>query len=200
MINNFNLPGKVYTMDISPDGNKLVAGFSGRNIYIYDVRKTGKILQKRDSSLKFQTRVIRCSIDNLGYSVGSIEGRIAIEYFDASKEVQDKKYAFKCHRKKIDNVETLYPVNAIAYHPIFGTFASGGADGIVNTWDGKKQKKLNSFSQYPTSISSLSFNIDGSLLAIASSYTFELGDIDHPKDEIYIRTIIDQHVVFTNKN
>jgi cell cycle arrest protein BUB3 len=73
-VNTFQLPGKVYSMDIrylfcfyfSPDGNKLVVATSSLNVYIYDVRNSGKILQTRESSLKFQSRILRCSIDNTG--------------------------------------------------------------------------------------------------------------------------------------
>ena len=35
----------------------------------------------------------------LGYALSSIEGRVAIEYFDPRPEIQKKNYAFKCHRK-----------------------------------------------------------------------------------------------------
>lgn len=43
----------------------------------------------------------------------------------------------------------------------FGTFASGGCDGMVNVWDGAKKKRLCQFHKYPTSISALAFNYDG---------------------------------------
>lgn len=33
-----------------------------------------------------------------GYTLSSIEGRVAVEYLDPSPEAQKKKYAFKCHR------------------------------------------------------------------------------------------------------
>lgn len=36
----------------------------------------------------------------------------------------------------------MYPVNAIAYHPVHGTFATGGGDGVVNIWDGNNKKRL----------------------------------------------------------
>ena len=38
--------------------------------------------------------------------------------------------------------DTVYPVNTIAFHPLFGTFATGGCDGSVCVWDGDKKKKL----------------------------------------------------------
>ena len=58
----------------------------------------------------------------------------------------------------------------------YGTFASGGGDGVVNMWDGFNKKRIKQFAKYPTSIASLSFNCSGDLLAIASSYTFEEGE------------------------
>ncbi len=40
---------------------------------------------------------------------------------------QAKKYAFKCHRRSEGGRDTVYPVNAIAFAPFHGTFATGGA-------------------------------------------------------------------------
>ena len=53
-----------------------------------------------------------------GYAIGSVEGRIGVEYFDPSQEAQDKKYAFKCHRQTIEDVDHVWPVNALAFHPV----------------------------------------------------------------------------------
>ncbi|KAJ1556320.1 hypothetical protein HK405_002010, partial [Cladochytrium tenue] len=129
----------------------------------------------RESS-KFMTRVLRCMPNGEGYATGSIEGRIAVEFFDESPEVQAKKYAFKCHREKQEGIDTVYPVNAIAFHPVHGTFASGGGDGVVNMWDGNHRKRIKALPRYPTSIASLSFSCDGEYLAVASSYTYEEGE------------------------
>ena len=52
-------------------------------------------------------------------SMASVEGRIAVEYFDPSPEAQEKKYAFKCHRQTIDDVDHVWPVNALAFHPVY---------------------------------------------------------------------------------
>ena len=71
-----------------------------------------------------------------GYALSSIEGRVAVEFFDPSPSgthntrspnlaadcgcapttVQKNKYAFKCHRTTVGKTQTLYPVNAIAYN------------------------------------------------------------------------------------
>ena len=58
------------------------------------------------------------SFASLGYVLSSIEGRVAVEYFDPSPEVQKKKYAFKCHRIKEEGMENIYPVNAISFHNV----------------------------------------------------------------------------------
>jgi len=126
-----------------------------------------------------------------GFALGSIEGRIAIEYVNPllSKE-EKKKYAFKCHR--ID--DTVYPVNCISFHAGYGTFASGGCDGVCNIWDYESKKKLVTLPKFPTSVSAVCFDSTGKKLAIASSYTFEEGEKDAPPDEIYVKEVQDFEV------
>ena len=48
----------------------------------------GQPEQERESSLRFQTRCVRCFPDATGFALSSIEGRIAMEYFDLSESVQ----------------------------------------------------------------------------------------------------------------
>ena len=81
-------------------GEKFVVGTSGRKIFVWDVRNMGHVNQRRESSLKYQTRCIRVFPNKQGYVLSSIEGRVAVEYLDSNPEVQKKKYAFKCHRIK----------------------------------------------------------------------------------------------------
>jgi len=141
--------------------------------------------QERMSPLKCQTRCISASPDGRGFVVGSTEGRVAVEYLAEDEGGQSRKYAFKCHRQG----DLVFPVNALAFHPVYGTFASGGADGVVNIWDGENRKRLSQFHQYPTSVADVCFSHDGGLLAIAASYTFERGQVPHPADNVYIRTV-----------
>lgn len=110
-------------MDTCED--KLVVGTAGRKIRIWTLANMG-MPEARESSLRFQTRCIRCFPNRQGYVVSSIEGRVAVEYFD---ETQRQKYAFKCHRTKDEaNVELIYPVNVIAFHRQHNSFATGGSD------------------------------------------------------------------------
>lgn len=180
---------RVYTMALSEE--RLVVGTAGRRVMVWDLRNMGAIQQRRESSLKFQTRCIRTFPNKQGYVLSSIEGRVAVEYFDPSPETQKRKYAFKCHRVKTDGVEYCYPVNAISFHNGYNTFATGGSDGFVNIWDGFNKKRLCQLHRYQSSISYLCFSHDGGTLAIAVSYLNEEGEKEHPDDAIYIRQVSD---------
>lgn len=186
-------PSTVYTLDSI--NHQLVVGTAGRHVLIWDLRQMHAPVEQRESSLKYQTRCIRCFPNGQGYILGSIEGRIAVEMFDPIPEVQKKKYAFKCHRVKEGDKEIIHPITAIAFHQTYNTFATGGCDGIVNIWDGFNRKRLAQLSKYPTSISSLAFSEDGNQLAIASSYMFESGQIENePEPTIYIRSVAENEV------
>lgn len=200
---NISLPDKALSMDVDPSNPLRVAiSTAGRRLIIIDIQIpddnttseiTAKIVLNRESSLKFQSRVCRFFPDGIGLAIGSIEGRVGIEFLNELSVSSDgmKKYAFKCHR--VGSV--VYPVNAIAFHPIHGTFATGGCDGSVVTWDGLHKKKLVVFPKFPSGIAAMAFNRDGSELAIASSYTFEEGERDDAgKDEIYVKKMKDAEV------
>ncbi|CAN7999283.1 unnamed protein product [Ixodes pacificus] len=188
----FNQAERVYTMSVC--GDKLVVGTALRKVLVWDLRNMGYVKQRRDSNLKYQTRCIRCFPNQQGFVLSSIEGRVAVEYLDPSAEVQKKKYAFKCHRTKDSaGIELIYPVNAIAFHNLYNTFATGGSDGHVNIWDGFNKKRLCQFHKYPSSIAALAFSHDGSLLAIGSSFLYEEDDVEIiPPDAIFVRRVTDQ--------
>jgi cell cycle arrest protein BUB3 len=207
------LPGKAFSMDVDPVHSRILVATSGRQNCIFDIRKGGgdatgasvklESTLQRESSLKFQTRSVRFfhgSGDS--FCIASIEGRVGVEYLDditGTEGEKRKKYAFKCHRVN----DTVYPVNVLACHPKFQTvFATGGCDGTVVMWDAQLKKKLTSLPKFLTSISALAFSYDEELaaraggkdateLAIASSYTYEEGDREHPQDELYVRQILD---------
>ncbi|KAG1342074.1 putative Mitotic checkpoint protein BUB3.1 [Cocos nucifera] len=187
LVGTYPQPERVYSLSLV--GHRLVVATAGRHVNVYDLRNMSQPEQRRESSLKYQTRCVRCYPNGTGFALSSVEGRVAMEFFDLSEVGQSKKYAFKCHRKSEAGKDTVYPVNAIAFHPIYGTFATGGCDGYVNVWDGNNKKRLYQYSKYPTSVAALSFSRDGRLLAVASSYTFEEGDIAHEPDAIFVRNV-----------
>lgn len=196
---SLSLPGKAFSMD-SYESSCLVAT-SGRKICKIDIRKgklneddeeggimedndnemAGEITMERESPLKYQTRVGRFIPDGSGYAIGSVEGRVAVEFLNNPNR---KNYAFKCHRSG----DIIYPVNDIQFHPTYTTtFATGGCDGTVVVWDAICKKKLATLPKLASSISAMAFSPDGNELAIASSYTFEDGEREHPRDEIFVK-------------
>ena len=117
--------------------------------------------------------------------------RVAVEYLNTDAEVQKKKYAFKCHRVKQDGTEHIYPVNAVSFHRGHNTFATGGSDGFVNIWDPFNKKRLCQFHRYSMDVASLSFNWEGSMVAIAVSRVWQEDDVQPGKDAIFVRHVTD---------
>ena len=195
-VGTYAQPEKVLAMCAgTPAGGEraplLVVGMCGRHVHVIDLRKPEEALQKRESSLKCQTRCVAQMPSGEGYALGSVEGRVAIEYFEPDEKTQEKKYAFKCHRAAVEGGDGVYPVNAIAFHPRHGTFATGGCDGVVNVWDAANKKKICNLRKCPTSIAALAFSPSGDAIAIASSYTFEQGDKTTAPDEIIVKKLAD---------
>jgi cell cycle arrest protein BUB3 len=117
-------------------GSPIIAvATAARHVVLLDVRAPSEALQRRESSLKSATRCIAMSADASGFTLGSVDGRVAVEIVDPSPEAQAKRYAFRCHRSLEGGVDTAHPVNAIAVHPVHATFATGGGDGHVYVWD-----------------------------------------------------------------
>jgi len=171
---SYTLPERVYHMDLV--NNTLVVALASRLFHIYDIRNMKEPISERESSLKFMTRALACMVNGQGYATGSVEGRIAVEYFDSSPQVQEQKYAFKCHRQTIDDVDHVWPVNSLAFHPVYNTFASAGSDGIVSIWDHQSKKRLRQYPKYDSPVPSIAFNSDGTKLAVAVCNTWDEGE------------------------
>jgi len=117
-----------------------------------------------------------------------------VEPFADAAGGKTDKFAFKCHREKVGDVEMVYPVNCMSFSQPHGTFATGGCDGIVSIWDAATRKRITQYHKYATSISSIDFSADSQMLAIAVSYTFEEGEKPHPPDAIMVRTVKESEV------
>ncbi|CAB4252161.1 similar to Saccharomyces cerevisiae YER107C GLE2 Component of the Nup82 subcomplex of the nuclear pore complex [Maudiozyma barnettii] len=178
-ISTLTMPDRVYTMDNK--SQLLVVGTAERHIAIINLNNPGTIFKATQSPLKWQTRVVACYNEGNGYAIGSVEGRCAIRYVD--DEMQKKSgFSFKCHRQSnpnraagTQNQSMVYPVNSIAFHPIYGTFGTAGGDGCFHFWDKDHRHRLKAFPTLQASIPVINFNRTGSIFAYALSYDWHQG-------------------------
>lgn len=182
-----DLPERCYAMDVKD--NLLVVGTAGRHVVVYDVSGQPREHSRKESPLKYQTRCISCFPDSTGYAVGSIEGRVGIQY--VQKVNGKENFAFKCHRQ--DN--NVYSVNAIPFQTQYGTFATVGSDGVVNFWDKDNKQRLKGFGAIERTIPAAAFNAQGNLFAYASSYDWHKG-CQHVQqgNEIFVHFVLDEEI------
>eukprot|EP00039_Didymoeca_costata_P032236 m.37138 g.37138 ORF g.37138 m.37138 type:complete len:360 (+) comp9254_c0_seq1:94-1173(+) len=169
----FQMPERVYAMDVCKN-LAVVATAEQKHIYSYNLDQAPKEYRKINTQLHMQTRCITCFPSADGFAVGSIEGRVGIQYIDANRGKSDD-FSFKCHRDNQENM--IHCVNGISFHPVYGTFATCGSDGRFVFWDKDARNKLKSFPQLPAlqPITSCSFNRNGTLFAYAHSYDWSKG-------------------------
>ncbi|KAG0243830.1 WD40-repeat-containing domain protein [Mortierella sp. GBAus27b] len=173
-ISSVTLPERLYTMDSAFP--ILVAGTADRHILVYNLNNPTAPIKSQTSPLKWQTRTVSCFLNGSGYAIGSIEGRVAIQYIE-DKDSQ-LNFSFKCHREGGQNPRdraTVYSVNSIQWNPTHGTFSTAGSDGSFTFWDRDSRQKLKSFPKVASSISSSCFNRNGKIFAYAVSYDWNKG-------------------------
>ncbi|KAI9342471.1 WD40-repeat-containing domain protein [Zopfochytrium polystomum] len=183
------LPERCYTMDVS--GPLLVVGTAERHIMIYNLANPGTPFRQIMSPLKWQTRVVSCFPSSTGFAIGSIEGRVGIQYVE-EKDSQNN-FSFKCHRDD----KNVYSVNDISFHPIYGTFSTAGSDGSFHFWDKDSRSRLKMFPSVGTSIAATAFNRTGTIFAYAASYDWSKGH-EHYKqgmqNQIYLHAVKDEDI------
>ena len=152
------------------------------------------------------------SPDGTNFSIGSVEGRVAISPVSAAPASASHKssfeyFTFKCHRKTLQNAaQIVYPVNSLCYHyhnqNNTSLLFSGGSDGIINVWDWARKKRIYQFASVnnndntnssgttmPVSIAAMDVNSSGTQLAMAASYMYEQGEIRCVSIYYYYRSI-----------
>ncbi|KAL7425158.1 mitotic spindle checkpoint protein Bub3 [Cryptotrichosporon argae] len=178
LVTSLALPERAYTLSYAPASDRLLLSMAHRHVLVYRGAALAQATpgapvepeSRRESALKMLSRTVACMADGKGWASASIEGRIAVEYFDTDAETQANKYAFRAHRQTVDGVDYVYPINAIAYHPIHNTFASGGSDATLSIWDHTAKKRMRVFADYAPAVSALAFSPDGTRLAVGCSY------------------------------
>jgi len=161
-----NLSERVYCMDVRYP--LCVVGTADNQISIFNLDNPQSPFKTVASPLKLQTRCVSCFVDKTGFAVGSIEGRVGIQYIDDNA----KNFAFKCHRDQ--NARQIFSVNAISFHPC-GTFSTAGSDGCFHFWDKDSKQRLKQFSSINVPITSTKFNAEGNLFAYGHGYDWSQG-------------------------
>lgn len=186
------LPGKVYAMDTQD--HLVLVGMSDRLLSLYDLRQTAQPLMSRPSSLPYQTRSLALMPDLTCFAIGSIEGRVGVEYIstDATPKshMSDKKnYAFRCHRKQQADTELIYPVHDLVFHPRYHTFLTAGGDGTMSTWDPWNKKRIKHLTGFRSGVCSVALNAEGDLMAMGVGYAYEQGERDHEAEQVLVRRV-----------
>jgi mRNA export factor len=85
-------------------------------------------------------------------------------------------FSFRCHREPPQNSNVnVFSVNAISFHPTYGTFSTAGADGTFHFWDKDAKFRLKGYPSVGGAITSTAFNKDGKFFAYAISYDWSKG-------------------------
>ncbi|RKP09491.1 WD40-repeat-containing domain protein [Thamnocephalis sphaerospora] len=183
------LPERCYAMDaLYP---MLVVGCADRHILIYNLNNPTTPFKSTQSPLKWQTRCVSCFPAGNGFALGSIEGRVAIQYVE-EKDASGN-FSFKCHRDS----SQVYSVNAISFHPVHGTFSTAGSDGTFNFWDKDSKQRLKMFPTVGAPITATTFNRNGTIFAYAVGYDWSKGHQSAPatpKNQIFLHAAKEEDV------
>ncbi|KAG9304958.1 hypothetical protein G9A89_003127 [Geosiphon pyriformis] len=188
-----NLPERCYAMDLVFP--LMVVATAERHVVVYNMLNPSQVYKTAQSPLKWQTRTVACFINGTGYAIGSIEGRVGIQYLDEKESTAS--FSFKCHRENNVNV---YAVNAISFHPLHGTFSTAGSDGTFNFWDKDSKQRLKGFSTINVPIVATTFNRNGTIFAYGAGYDWSKGyqqptyQTQQTKDAVYLHSVKEEDV------
>lgn len=196
------LSNKIFCTDTTSE--YLTIGMSERRIEIYDHRNWNQPYQVRESGLKYQIKDLKNFPTGDGFAISSIDGRVAMEYFDPSEEAQSKKFAFKCHRfsDKQSRTDLVYPINSMVFNKGNNTLFTAGSDGYLCLWNWQKRKRIKQFSKFEDdhantqSIVKTDISFDNKLIGIATSddsfknmKSLSLSSNNNKASKIYIKTL-----------
>ncbi|XP_077991148.1 mRNA export factor-like [Glandiceps talaboti] len=183
------LPERCYCADVLYP--MAVVGTAGRGIIVYQLENQPSEYKRIDSPLKYQHRCVAIFKDKkqapTGFALGSIEGRVAIQFVQASNPKDN--FTFKCHRSNgsTNSIQDIFAVNGIAFHPEHGTLATCGSDGRFSFWDKDARTKLKTSEALDQPITCCNFNAQGNIFAYAASYDWSKGhEYFNPQKKNYI--------------
>lgn len=192
------LPERAYSADV--DYPVAVVTTASRHLIVYQLEGTPSEYKRVESPLKYQHRCVSVFKDKkgmpTGFALGSIEGRVAIQYINVAANSKDN-FTFKCHRSSVPNqqFQDIYAVNDIKFHPVHGTLATVGSDGRFSFWDKDSRTKLKTSEPMEQSITTSCFNHNGQIFAYAVGYDWSKGhEFNNPqkKNHIFLHSCFDE--------
>ncbi|EJW87768.1 nucleoporin-17 [Wuchereria bancrofti] len=157
-----------------------IVGLANRRMKIYRLDNEPSEVKDIETPLKYQSRCASIFKDKTtglptGYALGSIEGRVAIQYVEAANPKDN--FTFKCHRSPelINGFQEIYAVNDIAFHPSYGTLATVGSDGRISFWDKDARTKLKTSDPLPAPVTRCVIHPSGQMMAYAIGYDWSKG-------------------------
>lgn len=180
-LTTINLPERSYCADVL--GPMAVISTANRAILIYKLDPQPTLVSQSDTPFKFQHKCISIFTSDSGdkkepsgYAIGSIEGRVAVQYV----QQKDPKgnFTFKCHRSngQNTNIHDIYAVNDIAFHPIYGTMVTIGSDGKYSFWDKEARTRLKiSDPPFDQPLTRCNISSQGDIFAFATGYDWSKG-------------------------
>uniref|UniRef100_A0A1I7TQZ1 WD_REPEATS_REGION domain-containing protein n=1 Tax=Caenorhabditis tropicalis TaxID=1561998 RepID=A0A1I7TQZ1_9PELO len=175
---SITLPERVYAADVQYP--MAVVALANKRIKVYNLENGPTEVKDIESQLKFQIRCISIFRDKTnqmpaGFALGSIEGRVAVQYVEASNPKDN--FTFKCHRSAelVNSYQEIYAVNDICFHPQHGTLVTIGSDGRYSMWDKDARTKLKTSDPHPMPLTCCDVHSSGMFLVYAMGYDWSRG-------------------------
>uniref|UniRef100_A0A0N5A796 WD_REPEATS_REGION domain-containing protein n=1 Tax=Parastrongyloides trichosuri TaxID=131310 RepID=A0A0N5A796_PARTI len=178
-----------------------VVGLGNRHIKVFNLEGQPNEVVDHESQLKYQTRSLaifknKQGTNPAGYAVGSVEGRVGIQYLEPSNPKDN--FTFKCHRSSelTNGYQEIYPVNDVIFNHNYGTLCTVGGDGKYSFWDKDSRTKLKTSDAFPMPFTTADIHGSGSMVALALGYDWSKGHEGNKPDncasKIFLHPIGDE--------
>jgi len=164
------LPEKPVAMDAK--SNLLVVAYGERGLAQFDLRNPSQPVETLVSSHELITSCVGIAHDLSGYSYGSVEGRVHINYLSN----RANSFPFRCHRiNQQGQPSECYGVTCVTYNPQTGHLATTGGDGTFVFWDHLKKTRIRPSDRTDNTITWGCFSPDARFFTYAVSYDWSKG-------------------------
>lgn len=156
----------------------MVCATADRKVHMFNLQgNPAAPFRQMASPLNHQTRCLSMMKHpgDVGYVIGSVEGRSAVRFCDAQLDATKKKFSFKCHRadaagRTSGDGKVIYPVHAVDWYTnaqFPGCFVTAGGDGSWSVWDKNTMTRPYEKTGLGLPVTAVKFSPDGTMMAYA---------------------------------